>query len=307
MLSMLQADRIRFERARPLRAREYMRLVDAGVFDGESLELLGGVLVPMSPQGAWHAEITRRLGQLLILALHRRYWVRMHSGLETSTDSVPEPDVAVMPIGRPGLPVRWATLVVEVADDKGKSLLPPPAKKEEPGDHAEEAEPNAVDQQALHPLELLPPSPGAQKLVVLRGYRTISLPKDKMTVAFSPDPSRKPAPENEPLAGPLEGLVRKNGDYTVKIANEGETPAQLRSRHWIITDGEGRVEEVKGPGVVGQQPYLNPGDQFEYTSGCVLTTPRGEMRGTYQMHRPDGREFEATIAPFSLALPYSLN
>lgn len=95
--------------------------------------------------------------------------------------------------------------------------------------------------------------------------------------------------------------------YTVKIANEGETPAQLRSRHWIITDGEGRIEEVKGPGVVGQQPYLNPGDQFEYTSGCVLPTPRGEMRGTYQMHRPDGREFDATIAPFALALPYSLN
>lgn len=95
--------------------------------------------------------------------------------------------------------------------------------------------------------------------------------------------------------------------YTVRIANEGEMPAQLRSRHWIITDGEGRIEEVKGPGVVGQQPYLNPGDQFEYTSGCVLNTPRGEMRGTYQMHRPDGRAFEATIAPFSLTLPYSLN
>jgi ApaG protein len=95
--------------------------------------------------------------------------------------------------------------------------------------------------------------------------------------------------------------------YTVKIANEGELPAQLRSRHWIITDGNGRIEEVKGPGVVGQQPYLNPGDQFEYTSGCVLATPRGEMRGTYQMHRPDGREFDATIASFSLALPYSLN
>jgi ApaG protein len=95
--------------------------------------------------------------------------------------------------------------------------------------------------------------------------------------------------------------------YTVKIANEGETPAQLRSRHWIITDGEGRIEEVKGPGVVGQQPYLNPGDQFEYTSGCVLTTPRGEMRGTYQMHRPDGREFDAAIAPFTLTLPHSLN
>lgn len=95
--------------------------------------------------------------------------------------------------------------------------------------------------------------------------------------------------------------------YTVKIANEGDEPAQLRSRHWIITDGDGRVEEVRGPGVVGQQPTLKPGDQFEYTSGCVLPTPRGEMRGTYQMFRPDGRAFDATIAPFSLALPYSLN
>ncbi len=95
--------------------------------------------------------------------------------------------------------------------------------------------------------------------------------------------------------------------YTVKIANEGESPAQLKSRHWIITDGDGRVEEVRGPGVIGQQPYLAPGDQFEYTSGCVLTTPRGEMRGTYEMHRPDGSSFEAAIAPFSLSLPYSLN
>ena len=95
--------------------------------------------------------------------------------------------------------------------------------------------------------------------------------------------------------------------YTVKIANEGETPAQLKSRHWIITDGDGRVEEVRGPGVIGQQPYLAPGDQFEYTSGCVLTTPRGEMRGTYEMHRPDGSSFEAAIAPFALSLPYSLN
>ena len=95
--------------------------------------------------------------------------------------------------------------------------------------------------------------------------------------------------------------------YTVKIANEGDEPAQLRSRHWIITDGDGRVEEVRGPGVVGQQPMLRPGDQFEYTSGCVLPTPRGEMRGTYQMYRPDGRAFDAAIAPFSLSLPYSLN
>ncbi len=95
--------------------------------------------------------------------------------------------------------------------------------------------------------------------------------------------------------------------YTVRIANEGGTPAQLRSRHWIITDGDGRIEEVRGPGVVGQKPTLNPGEHFEYTSGCVLPTPRGEMRGTYQMFRPDGSSFDATIAPFLLTLPYSLN
>lgn len=95
--------------------------------------------------------------------------------------------------------------------------------------------------------------------------------------------------------------------YTVNIANEGDRPAQLRSRHWIITDGDGKVEEVRGPGVVGQQPHLAPGEQFEYTSGCVLATPRGEMRGSYQMARPDGTAFDATIAPFALALPYSLN
>jgi ApaG protein len=95
--------------------------------------------------------------------------------------------------------------------------------------------------------------------------------------------------------------------YTVKIANEGAHAAQLRSRHWIITDAEGKIEEVRGPGVVGQQPHLRPGEQFEYTSGCVLSTPRGEMRGTYQMYRGDGTQFDAAIAPFSLALPYSLN
>lgn len=95
--------------------------------------------------------------------------------------------------------------------------------------------------------------------------------------------------------------------YTVRIANEGAEPAQLRTRHWIITDGTGKVEEVKGPGVVGHQPMLRPGEHFEYTSGCVLRTPRGEMRGTYQMHRPDGRTFDATIAPFMLALPHTLN
>jgi ApaG protein len=95
--------------------------------------------------------------------------------------------------------------------------------------------------------------------------------------------------------------------YTVRIANEGTEPAQLRTRHWIITDSNGQVREVRGPGVVGHQPNLKPGEHFEYTSGCELTTPRGEMKGTYQMHRPDGRVFDAAIAPFALALPHTLN
>jgi ApaG protein len=95
--------------------------------------------------------------------------------------------------------------------------------------------------------------------------------------------------------------------YTVKISNEGVAAAQLKTRHWIITDGNGKIEEVKGPGVVGQQPSLGPGEHFEYTSGCVLQTPRGEMRGTYQMYRPDGSSFDAAIAPFALALPHTLN
>jgi ApaG protein len=95
--------------------------------------------------------------------------------------------------------------------------------------------------------------------------------------------------------------------YTVRISNEGAEPAQLRTRHWVITDGGGKVEEVRGPGVVGHQPFLRPGEHFDYTSGCVLETPRGEMRGTYQMHRSDGRVFDAVIAPFLLALPHSLN
>ncbi len=95
--------------------------------------------------------------------------------------------------------------------------------------------------------------------------------------------------------------------YTIRIANKGESPAQLKSRHWVITDGDGKIEEVRGPGVVGQQPFLKPGEEFEYTSGCVLPTPRGEMHGTYQMLRPDGSSFDADIAPFELSLPHSLN
>lgn len=95
--------------------------------------------------------------------------------------------------------------------------------------------------------------------------------------------------------------------YSIRIANEGSTPAQLISRHWVITHGTGHVEEVRGPGVVGAQPRLEPGQAFEYTSGCVLSTPHGTMHGSYEMKRDDGSTFNATIAPFSLSMPYALN
>lgn len=95
--------------------------------------------------------------------------------------------------------------------------------------------------------------------------------------------------------------------YTVRIANEGETTAQLLARHWIITDAEGNREEVIGDGVVGHQPRLAPGQQFEYTSYCVLRTPHGSMHGTYRMVREDGTSFAAQIAAFPLLAPGALN
>lgn len=94
--------------------------------------------------------------------------------------------------------------------------------------------------------------------------------------------------------------------YTITISNEGGVTAQLRTRHWVITDGRGGVEEVRGDGVVGEQPRLAPGQTFQYTSGCVLTTPIGTMQGTYQMWRDDGSHFDAQIAAFSLASPASM-
>jgi len=93
--------------------------------------------------------------------------------------------------------------------------------------------------------------------------------------------------------------------YTITISNESARTAQLKTRHWIITDGRGTVEEVRGDGVVGEQPRLQPGQSFQYTSGCVLTTAIGTMHGTYRMWRDDGTFFDAVIAPFSLASPAS--
>lgn len=95
--------------------------------------------------------------------------------------------------------------------------------------------------------------------------------------------------------------------YTVRIANEGGETVQLLTRHWIITDGTGHIEEVRGPGVVGKQPILKPGESFEYTSGCPLTTPFGVMEGTYQMVTEQGERFDAKIAPFTLSEPYTVH
>ena len=95
--------------------------------------------------------------------------------------------------------------------------------------------------------------------------------------------------------------------YTITIRNVGKAPAQLISRHWIITDANDCVQEVKGLGVVGNQPLLQPGEAFEYTSGCAIATPVGTMRGSYQMVAADGSHFEAEIPEFTLAMPRVLH
>jgi len=95
--------------------------------------------------------------------------------------------------------------------------------------------------------------------------------------------------------------------YTITIDNVGTVAAQLISRHWIITDAGGEVQEVRGLGVVGRQPLLQPGEQFVYTSGCQLDTPVGTMRGSYQLTAVDGKQFEADIPEFTLAVPHVLH
>ena len=95
--------------------------------------------------------------------------------------------------------------------------------------------------------------------------------------------------------------------YTITITNEGDVPAQLISRHWVITDANGKVQEVRGEGVVGEQPHLMPGQGFRYTSGAVLETPVGAMHGSYQMLADDGVRFDAPIAPFTLAMPGTIH
>lgn len=95
--------------------------------------------------------------------------------------------------------------------------------------------------------------------------------------------------------------------YTIRIANQGEETVQLLTRHWLITDAAGRVEEVRGPGVVGEQPVLEPGESFEYTSFCPLSTPFGSMQGSYQMVTASGAAFDAEVARFELTQPMVVN
>lgn len=95
--------------------------------------------------------------------------------------------------------------------------------------------------------------------------------------------------------------------YTVTVSNNGELPAKLLSRHWVITDGDGRVQEVRGAGVIGQQPLIDVGASHTYSSGTVMSTRVGIMQGSYQMLADDGKRFDAIIAPFRLAVPGSLH
>jgi ApaG protein len=130
-------------------------------------------------------------------------------------------------------------------------------------------------------------SPGARPVsyrATTRGVRVTATPR------FAPEQS-----------DPDQGLYFWT--YTVRIENAGETTVRLLSRHWIITDAHNRIEEVRGEGVVGEQPVLTPGESFEYTSGCPLRTPSGEMRGAYRMVTAEGEGFDAAIPPFSLHLP----
>ncbi|HLO63820.1 MAG TPA: Co2+/Mg2+ efflux protein ApaG [Azonexus sp.] len=126
------------------------------------------------------------------------------------------------------------------------------------------------------------------------------MPDNKYRIEVSPRPQFIPDqsdPEND----------RYIFAYTIAIRNIGEVPAQLISRHWIITDANNEVQEVRGLGVVGKQPLLQPGESFEYTSGSSLTTPIGTMKGAYQMVAEDGTHFEAEIPEFVLAIPRALH
>jgi ApaG protein len=136
-----------------------------------------------------------------------------------------------------------------------------------------------------------------------------------------PDLKSEPAPVSEAITDKIrvEVLSRHSPEnskplqgewvfqYTVRITNQGTDTVQLLSRHWIIADALDHIEEVKGPGVVGEQPVLAPGQSFKYSSWCPLKTPTGMMHGTYQMVRTDGTRFDIEIAPFALRARYTVH
>jgi len=140
---------------------------------------------------------------------------------------------------------------------------------------------------------------------------------NQSTEQSSEDANRRSASMNEPSNHKIRVDVSANyvGDqskpeeshyafsYTITIRNEGKVPARLLTRHWVITNADGKVKEVRGEGVVGEQPYLLPGQGFRYSSGAVLETPVGAMQGSYQMLADDGARFDVPIAPFTLAMP----
>lgn len=95
--------------------------------------------------------------------------------------------------------------------------------------------------------------------------------------------------------------------YTITITNAGEVPAKLMTRRWLITDANGKIQEVSGDGVVGEQPYIRPGETYSYTSGAMITTPVGTMQGNYTMHSDDGDDFDAYIPRFTLSIPRTLH
>lgn len=125
-----------------------------------------------------------------------------------------------------------------------------------------------------------------------------SIPPYAIDVAAAP---RFLAEQSQPAQG------RYAFAYTITIRNDGAVPAKLLTRHWVITHGNGKVEEVRGPGVVGEHPHLAPGEAFEYTSGAVLDTPVGTMQGSYQMLADDGTAFDAPIPRFTLSVPRTLH
>ena len=125
---------------------------------------------------------------------------------------------------------------------------------------------------------------------------------DALTQSIRVEVLAQHSPEN---SRPVEG--QWVFQYTVRITNQGSETVQLLSRHWVITDGTGRSEEVKGPGVVGQQPVLTPGQSFQYSSWCPIETPMGMMQGTYRMVRSGGEEFDIEIAPFALKARHTVH